>query len=394
MGDTEQPVTGSAAQPEVDVIIAVHQPTRPIQRAVGSVLDHTKAQVRVTVVVHNTEPGPLRERLSAYAGDPRLRVVEYRDGIASPAGPMNHGFDLATAPYTSLIGSDDTLEPGALDAWLAAARAVASDGRVATGRGADMVIAPTRDEYGVLSPSPPIRVKRGAVRVLDPSRDRLAYRSAPLGLIGRAKHGALRFPEKVATGEDQPFAAQLWFAGGTTVFPITAPGYREHHDQDDRVTFTPRSVTEEFKSLDALLDPQTPWMRVPAYRLALCTKLVRANVMDALRIRLGEAWTVEAAKQLAEVTSRLLTVEPGVRAVLSRAEVRLLDAIADPATGAASGPAADASELSRLLAARSSLRSAAALLPQKLRHVLHPQAPLRFHLARVRLQRAGRRAAA
>lgn len=363
------------AQPSVDVIIAVHQPTRPIERAVASVLDHTRAPIRVTVVVHNTDPEPLRARLAAYAGDARLRVVEYRDGIPSPAGPMNHGFGLATAPYTSLIGSDDTLEPGALDAWLAAARAV----------DADMVIAPTRDEHGSLAPSPPIRVRSGATRVLNPSRDRLAYRSAPLGLIGRARHGALRFPEGVATGEDQPFAAQLWFTGGTTVFPITAPGYREHHDQGDRVTFTPRSIVEEFKSLDTLLDPQAPWMRTPAYRLALCTKLVRANVTDALRIRIGSAWTTEAAEQLAAVIARLLAVEPQLRTVLSRAEAQLLDALADPATAVA--------ELTRMLAARGSLRSAAALLPRKLRFALHPQAPLRYHAARVLLQRAGSRPA-
>src|SRR5699024_4536526 len=92
---------------DIDVIIATHTPERPVQRAVHSVLAHTACNVRVTVVVHNTDPAPIEHSLQDYLDEPRLRVVTLNDGIPSPSGPMNHGYSLATATYTSLIGSDD-----------------------------------------------------------------------------------------------------------------------------------------------------------------------------------------------------------------------------------------------------------------------------------------------
>src|SRR5690625_4325082 len=95
-----------AHTPRVDVIIAVHTPQRPILRAVSSVLDHTSADVRVTVVVHNTELAPIAVHLTRYAADHRLRLAHFVDGVPSPAGPMNHGLSLATAEFTALLGSD------------------------------------------------------------------------------------------------------------------------------------------------------------------------------------------------------------------------------------------------------------------------------------------------
>ncbi len=105
-------------EPLVDVTIAVHSSTRPIARAVASVIDHTSAAVRVNVVAHNIDPEIIRENLGAYASDPRVRLLSLHDGIPSPAGPMNHGFANSTAPFISVIGSDDELAPGAIDSWL------------------------------------------------------------------------------------------------------------------------------------------------------------------------------------------------------------------------------------------------------------------------------------
>lgn len=364
--------------PEVDVIVAVHTPTRPVERAVASVLEHTCAAVRVTVVVHNTDPAPIRARLGAFANDPRVRVLEHRDGFRTPAGPKNLGLELATGAFAAMLDSDDSLEPGALDAWLEAARL--PDGL------ADAVIAPTSTAGGALQPSPPIRARMASasVPVLDPIRDRLAYRASPLGLIGRARFAHLRFAEGIPTGEDQPVTAELWFTPGSrVVFPILAPRYREHDDQTDRVTGEPRPVREEFRSLDVTLAPGTPWSRDPRARLSLAAKLLRVHFFDAVRNRLGGDWSEETRVELAEAARRILAWEPRAARVLAKADERLLRAILVGGT--------DAAEIGRMLDARNRLRSIGALLPRRIAYALHSQAPLRYHAAGALLLRRGRR---
>lgn len=177
----------------VDVVIAVHTPERPIERAVASVLEN-ECDVRVLVVVHNTEVDPIRDRLGVLAADPRVRLLEFNDGVKSPAGPMNYGFDQASAPWVSLVGSDDALEPGALNQWLA----------LAEKHQAGVVIAPIRFNHGAVFSYPPVRPGWlfGRERVCDPVLDRLSYRVAPLGLISREALADYRLETGLATGED------------------------------------------------------------------------------------------------------------------------------------------------------------------------------------------------
>lgn len=358
-----------------DVVIAVHSASRPIARAVSSVLDHNTSPVRVIVVAHNIDLAAIANQLTRYDADPRLNVVGLRDDVHSPAGPMNYGFDLATAPYVALLGSDDTFEPGAVDAWLAAA--AMPDGP------ADMVIAPTRDSEGTFHPSPPVRPRSyrgGSFRWLDPVLDRLAFRSAPLGLVNRETFPSLRFTEGLQTGEDQLFSATLWYQpGARIVYPASAPAYREHDDQEDRVTFIDRPVEEEFRASETLFCPQKPWMLDERKRLSLLVKYVRVHFFDGAQARLSR-WTPDTAKAMAAVGRRIELAEPRVTRLLSRADAALFRALLDPRTPAA--------RLEQLLVARSKIRSLAALLPYKLRYVLHSQAPLRTHLAGAILLRA------
>lgn len=363
--------------PEVDLFIAVHSATRPIERAVASVLEHTQARVRVTVIAHNIDPERIRNRLSNFLSDPRLRVLAYGDQYRSPAGPKNYALSLATAPYVAMLDSDDTLEAGALDAWMAAAD-------LGDGQYADAVIAPTSTPGSIISqPSPPIRWHRvfgSRPSVLHPVRDRLAYRSSPLGLIGRQKFAELRFAEGIQTGEDQPFTATMWFTPGTqVVYPIHAPRYLEHSDQDDRVTADPRPVSDEFRSMTMTFALDQAWMTNNSVRLSLTVKFVRVHFFDALRARTS-SWSDEIAVEVANTARHLVSTEPNLLGLLSRADAALFKALLDPTTPAA--------QLEQLLAARSKIRSLAALLPHKLRYLLHSQAPLRTHLAGAILLRA------
>ena len=106
--------------PEATIVIACHDSRRPLRRAVASVLRSRRACA--LVVAHNLEAEVLRGVLGDLAGDPRVGVVELRDGIHSPAGPFNHGLALVGTPFGAVMGSDDVLEDGAVDAWLELAR--------------------------------------------------------------------------------------------------------------------------------------------------------------------------------------------------------------------------------------------------------------------------------
>ena len=86
---------------EVDVVVAVHDPRRPVARAVASVLAQDDVHARVTVVCHNTDPAVIVEALGAVhaaGGDDRVRTLELYDGVPSPAGPFNLGLAGAEAP--------------------------------------------------------------------------------------------------------------------------------------------------------------------------------------------------------------------------------------------------------------------------------------------------------
>ncbi|WP_197522677.1 glycosyltransferase family 2 protein, partial [Occultella aeris] len=104
------------ARPGVDVVIAVHNTERPIARAVRSVLEHNAEGARVTVVCHNISAEEIRPLLDARHRD-QVRFLEHRDEFRSASGPFNAGMDAATAPYVCIMGSDDTLMPGALSSW-------------------------------------------------------------------------------------------------------------------------------------------------------------------------------------------------------------------------------------------------------------------------------------
>lgn len=197
-----------ATEVMVDVVIAVHTAQRPIARAVSSALA-SPVRVRVTVVAHNLDPALIEDNLAGVAVPPgsSVRVLAFTDTTRSPAGPFNHGLDAAQAPYAAVMGSDDRLAPGAIASWLALARrtgAAAVVARLATAHPDGAVAA--------VVPTPPTRPWR--TTMLDGVRDRLSYRSAPLGLLDRAalERLGLRFTLGHEVGEDVAFVTRLWFS--------------------------------------------------------------------------------------------------------------------------------------------------------------------------------------
>ncbi|WRS30236.1 asparagine synthase-related protein [Actinomycetaceae bacterium MB13-C1-2] len=355
----------------VDVIIAVHDPKRPIARAVASVLKNNRTPIRTIVVAHNVSRELIAGQLGEWAHDERVLLVHCADGIHSPSGPMNLGFDCASAEFTALLGSDDTLEPGAIDRWMEIAE---------RGNGADFVIANRQEPEGISASVPPVRVGR---RVdLDGAKDRLVYRAAPLGLIRRSVFGEVRFPTDIPTGEDILFSNKVWFSGARIAFAFGPPGYVVHSDQDVRVTTTRRSVASELKWIPLATDPSAPGMSVDGQRRALIVKILRSNIPDAVRNRVAGGLSEQDRKDLQKLTRSVIASDPGALGCLSRSEHRLIRGICEGNTSL--------KELSDLLVERSRLHSFDALVPVNRAEIFSRQAPLRYHIASWTLGRQGR----
>ena len=308
--------------PEAEIVIAVHTADRPVRRAVESVLAAAPGRVGAVVVCHNMDPGPVREQL---AGLPEtVRLIELADAIPSPAGPFNYGLDQSRAGFVGIMGSDDTLEPGAVSAWLDTAQAT----------GAAAVIAPVRYRGGPRILTPRARVFRGPL--VDPLRDRLAYRTAPLGLIRREALSrlGLRLSQGLRTGEDLEFGLRLWFSGEKIAYPAHAPAYLVGQDADERVTSAVLPLGSQFQDVTSLVSG-TWFPALPAaQREAIAVKLLRGHVISAAVRRGAEfSWGAEDRQAISAVVRSLTAAAPGAPRLLSAPDERLLLVLRDAVSG-------------------------------------------------------------
>lgn len=355
------------ADPDVDLVVAVHSPERPTRRAIESVL-RNDARVRVTVVCHNIGPERIAGPLGELATDARVRLVGLADGVRSPAGPFNHGIAVATAPFVSIMGSDDQLAPGAIDSWLALQRETR----------AEMVITRLQRVGEAVVPTPPARP--GRRRDLDPVRDRLSYRSAPLGLMSRTmiERLGLRMTATMPVGSDVEFVSRLWFGAQRIAFDRRGPAYLIGADASDRVTEALRPIEVELRFLRALTE--LPWLRAlpRVARCAIAVKVTRIHLFGAVHNRPDPVvWTPTERGDLAAVAASVEQVAPGFARVLSRAERDLLDAIAD------AGERTDAERLLALSRRRRRHGRPVTLVPSNPLWLLAREAPLRLMAASV-----------
>lgn len=346
--------------PTVDLTIAVHTAARPIERAVRSVLDATDAHVRVTVAVHEIDQRLIEDKLSWPDG--RVRYLQVRDGMRSPTGPFNAGLAAAEAPWVGIMGSDDTLEPHAIDSWLA----------LAERSGAAAIMPRVRYVNGPVVPTPPTRP--GRTTGLDAVRDRLSYRSAPLGVFSRSRFGHLRFPVGVPSGEDIPFVTALWFSGAGIAYDRRGPAYLGHDDAGDRTSGIVHSVYDEFAWLRVLLDDPAYRRLAERQRASVVIKCIRINLFGAVLNRSDPTrWQGTDRPDLAEVAARLVSEGAGIHEVLSRRDRALLDAIRNVAT-----PIGRVIELGH---ERRRFATPSGLLPRRLSLALHREGALRMAAA-------------
>jgi hypothetical protein len=359
-------VTTDSVDPIVDLVIAIHDSRRPLAGAIAS-LRHQGltlgSSLRVTVVCHNIAQAEIEATLSPDDRD-AVRFLTCADGIPSPAGPFSAGLAAATGRYVAVMGSDDSLEPGAVAAWVARAERH----RFAA------VIAPVTLASGATVRTPPRRPwRRGP---LHPVNDRLAYRTAPLGIIRRdvVEAQQLRFTPGVTTGEDHEFSLRLWFSGERIGYAAGDPAYRVGSGTAPRVTETPRPLAELVSALHRLIDDR--WVRAlpTAARHAIVVKLLRVHVFAlATRGSTPAGWQPGERQELAALITGLLELAPTALDVLSIADRDLVDALLDLETST--------TELERLAARRRRFGTPATVLTRSPRYLLAREAPLRMMVA-------------
>lgn len=342
---------------DVDVLIPIHSPSRPLERTVSSVLSRNTADIRVIVVAHGTDPEGIRAILGTHATDPSVSVVPFADGVASPAGPLSHGLDLVTAPWFAKLDSDDTFAPGAIDSWL----------RTASATGADIVIPRMRVMPGEHHyPTPPRRPFR---RVLNPVHDRLAYRTSTMGLLRASLREKARPTRHLSTGEDIVPSLRLWFGDHRIVRAESRAEYVVGDDAGDRVTECSTTITAQLGFVAPLLDDPMWSEFSPQQAAAVVIKLIRVHVLGAIS-RQPELYDEIAVGPVALAVQQITAMAPNAGDSLSRHDVHMLHLLSS-ATGDVAAVRAAAVERRRYLRIN-------ALLTQRVTRSLQREAPLRF----------------
>lgn len=341
----------------IDVVIACHNPKRPIGRAVRSVVVGNGEVARAVVVCHNTSIDSIREVIPAELAG-HVKFLHLDDGIYSPTGPFTYGLEQSSAPWVMIMGSDDELQPGAVRSVLKRSA------------GADAVIMRC-DRAGHTVPTPPVRVFPHRFR--DVVRDRLLYRSAPLGIMRRnfLREHQISLTAGLSTGEDLEFTLKLWAEGRIRV-QRSGPGYQINEDATDRVTMRLAPAADEMRHCEVLWADGGP--KDPAVREALALKYLRIHLFGFAWMRARhDAWTTEDREYLAKLLNLILVHAPQVTGIMSRADLRLIRALADPVT--------PVSELNEAAVMRRQFTNPATWIPANLRYLFHREAPPRFMAA-------------
>lgn len=244
------------------------------------------------VVAHNILPSALD-----LPDSDRVEVVELPGHAGCPGAPAKFGVDAATAEWVGILDSDDWYEPGAIAAMRSRAQ---SDH-------ADAVFAPFRKEgkrHKSLLPTM-------KTRNLDPVRDAIFYRTAPLGIFRRDLLQSAPFATEVSSGEDIPVGAFVSTSGASISFYWNDPAYISSADANDRVT----DQKDPFDRIGAVwntvwdADFVRSWDQ--ATRHAFAVKMARVHIAQAIEARAAaDSWREGEFEWMKNTIQRLRAEDP------------------------------------------------------------------------------------
>jgi len=295
---------------DAQIVIAVHNTDRPVKRAASSVL--RSPGVGVIVVAHGIDSASLD-----LPEDSRIRVIECQEGKGHPGIPFNRGVQSATARFVGIMGSDDEYEPNAVSAMV----------RRLTDDEADGVIAPLirDDSSGIRSKAPFTHRNKN----LQAARDRLFYRTAPLGLFRTEvfSNGRYLMREDLHNGIDLIPSVRLWTDGLSISYYPTDPAYIVHSDAKDRVTEVRKSFAEKHWALTQFLDGGYAEHLPNEDKASLAVKLLRIHIFGFLRRTGKRSIGVEDWSELADTTRKILALSPHAMSPFTRSEKTMAQAI-------------------------------------------------------------------
>lgn len=298
----------SAPALQAQVIIPVHDLTRPIRRAVESVLSYPGASP--IVVAHGVNASDLD-----LPEDPRVRVIEVPDGQGKPGVAFNAGLDAATAPWVGIMGSDDWYEAGAIEVMLRRLRDDDADG----------ILSPIRPAKASLNSMRPVTWRRKNLRA---ARDRMFHRTAPLGLYRRKllQNPRYQMADHVVAGVDQLSSVRLWTDGLAISYYPYDPAYVVGDDAKQRVTLTPRPLPVQGKMWREVWDDPEVRALPISTRNALGEKMVRVHVFDWISMHpTSNDLQQSDFEWLAELVGAIIQVAPGALDSLSPAELLVIE---------------------------------------------------------------------
>lgn len=310
----------------IDIVIPVHSASRPISRAVRSVLADDASDVTAVVVCHNIHVDVVRAQLGALADHPAVRFESLSDETRSPAAPRNYAIARSAADYVGTLDSDDEFQPGAITAW--SAELVHRP---------DVVVGQMHfDGSGRhLAPVPRVR----SFDQLDVVQDLLNYRTTLLGTLVRTEilrgDACPGYAEDYRTGEDIAIGLFVWNSARSLRYVTARPGYFVHNDATDRVTGETYSAAQVFAPVRAAVQVPAISALGRRKRQAIAVKLMRRHVLDFLitQLRAGRSIS-EFLPEAAATLNELLQFAPGSRGFFQRREAQAVDAIrAEDAAG-------------------------------------------------------------
>ncbi|WP_336322839.1 glycosyltransferase family 2 protein [Streptomyces lavendofoliae] len=208
------------AQPDVTVVVIVHDDAERLPRAVASVRAQTHRDIEIVISDdHSTDATP-RVAAEIAAQDDRVRVLRLERNSGGCGAPRNRALETARAPFLMFLDSDDELPPRACELLLAAHAGADLDFAMGA-------VERVRTDTGDVSPwMAHLFTRRRTVRGLR-DEPRLLFEPLSTNKMYRKefldRHG-LRFPEGLHY-EDQLFTAQAYtLARAFTV--LTEPVYR------------------------------------------------------------------------------------------------------------------------------------------------------------------------
>lgn len=296
---------------DTEIVIPVHDLSRPVRRAAESVLADPAAGV--IVVAHNIATAELDLPKSD-----RLRVISLTGFPGKPGAAFDAGIAAAEKSWVGIMGSDDWLAPGALVQM----RQRAQDDR------ADGVISPLRHEgTGPQNPILPVTWRRTGLQAV---QDRMFYRSAPLGIYRTEimQDSRYRFGAEFPSGEDLRMSTLLWTSGLKFSYYWDDPAYVVGNGASGRITLKPRP-------LPTVVAPYLNLMQEPGVQAftaeqqhALASKLARVHVCNLVRFRTQQQeWQADDFACLVSYVQKLRDFDPFFDHALTRRDNRIVAAI-------------------------------------------------------------------